>query len=38
MMGDGTEEQNLNEPGDPSRRIHKDDVDAAFEKSKTKKP
>jgi len=38
MMGDGTEEQNLNESGDPSRRIHKDDVDAAFEKSKTKKP
>jgi hypothetical protein len=32
MMGDGTEEQNLNEPGDPSARIKKDEVDAAFSK------
>jgi hypothetical protein len=30
MMGDGTEEQNLNEPGDPSARIKKDEVEAAF--------
>ncbi len=31
MMGDGTEEQNLNQPGDPSVRITKEDVDAAFD-------
>lgn len=30
MMGDGTEEQNLNQPGDPSKRITKDEVDEAF--------
>jgi hypothetical protein len=30
MMGDGTEEQNLNEDGDPSLRIKKQEVDAAF--------
>jgi hypothetical protein len=30
MMGDGTEEQNLNEPGNPAARIKKDEVDAAF--------
>jgi hypothetical protein len=30
MMGDGTEEQNLNERGNPSTRIKKDEVDAAF--------
>ena len=34
MMGDGTEEQNLNEKGDPSARITKKDVDAAFGKPK----
>ncbi len=30
MLGDGTEEQNLNQPGDPSRRIGEDEVNAAF--------
>jgi hypothetical protein len=30
MMGDGTEEQNLGERGDPAARIKKEDVDAAF--------
>ena len=30
MMGDGTEEQNLGERGDPSKRIKEDEVDAAF--------
>lgn len=38
MMGDGTEEQNLNEAGDPSVRIKADEVDAAFEKKDAKKP
>jgi hypothetical protein len=38
MMGDGTEEQNLNETGDPSKRIDKAEVDSAFGKdSKHKK-
>lgn len=37
MMGDGTEEQNLNERGDPKARIKKDDVDAAFDKKPPKK-
>ena len=36
MMGDGTEEQNLGQPGDPKARIKKDEVDAAFAKG-TKK-
>ena len=30
MMGDGTEEQNLGQPGNPGARIKKDEVDAAF--------
>jgi hypothetical protein len=30
VMGDGTEEQNLGQPGDPKARIGKDEVDAAF--------
>jgi hypothetical protein len=38
MMGDGTEEQNLNEPGDLSARIKPDEVDAAFGKKDPKKP
>lgn len=38
MMGDGTEEQNLNQTGDPSVRIKADDVEAAFGKTKLKKP
>jgi hypothetical protein len=32
MMGDGTEEQNLNERGNPSSRIKKDEAEAAFNK------
>ena len=30
MLGDGTEEQNLDQPGDPSKRITEDEVDEAF--------
>jgi len=30
MMGDGTEEQNLNQVGDPSARIGESEVDQAF--------
>ena len=37
MMGDGTEEQNLNEPGDPSKRIKKGELDATFGKSEPKR-
>ena len=37
MMGDGTEEQNLGQPGNPSARIHKDEVDAAFAKGTEEK-
>jgi hypothetical protein len=33
MMGDGTEEQNLNQKGNPEARVTQDDVDAAFKKS-----
>lgn len=37
MMGDGTEEQNLDQAGNPAARIKKDEVDAAFAKAaKTK--
>jgi hypothetical protein len=32
MMGDGTEEQNLNERGKPAARIKKEEVETAFEK------
>ena len=32
MMGDGTEEQNLNQKGDPSARITEAEVKDAFEK------
>jgi hypothetical protein len=32
MMGDGTEEQNLNERGNPEARLKKTDVDATFSK------
>jgi len=35
MMGDGTEEQNLNQPGNLKARIKKEEVDAAFGKPKT---
>jgi hypothetical protein len=34
MLGDGTEEQNLNQPGNPDARIKQADVDAAFAKPK----
>jgi hypothetical protein len=30
MMGDGTEEQNLDQPGDPAARIKEDEVAEAF--------
>jgi len=30
MMGDGTEEQNLDELGNPAARIKEDELDAAF--------
>ena len=33
MMGDGTEEQNLNQQGNPGARIGQDEVDDAFKKS-----
>jgi hypothetical protein len=36
MMGDGTEEQNLGQAGNPAARIKKGEVDAAFAKD-TKK-
>jgi hypothetical protein len=36
MMGDGTEEQNLDQRGDPEARIKKDEVASAFGKG-TKK-
>lgn len=35
MMGDGTEEQNLGQKGDPSARIGEDEVKAAFETEDT---
>jgi hypothetical protein len=38
MMGDETEEQNLNEKGDPALRIKSDEVEAAFGKKEVKKP
>jgi hypothetical protein len=36
MMGDGTEEQNLGQRGDPAARIKQDEVDAAFGNNPTK--
>ncbi len=36
MMGDGTEEQNLGQTGNPAARIKKDEVDAAFAKDSKK--
>ena len=36
MMGDGTEEQNLNQPGNPEARLKKGDVDAAFKQTPKK--
>ena len=35
MMGDGTEEQNLGQPGDPSARITAEEVEAAFAEGET---
>ncbi len=32
MLGDETEEQNLNQPGNPEARITKDEVEEAFKK------
>ncbi len=32
MMGDGTEEQNLNQNGNPAARIGKEEVETAFGK------
>jgi hypothetical protein len=37
MMGDGTEEQNLGERGNPGARIKKKEVAAAFGKQRRKK-
>jgi hypothetical protein len=37
MMGDGTEEQNLGERGDPEKRITQDEVDAVFNRPAPKK-
>jgi len=37
MMGDGTEEQNLNERGNPVARIKKDEIEAAFQKQPSSK-
>ena len=36
MMGDGTEEQNLNERGNPATRIKEAEVDVAFKKPQQK--
>jgi hypothetical protein len=36
MMGDGTEEQNLGQKGNPAARIKKDEIDAAFRKDAAK--
>jgi hypothetical protein len=37
MMGDGTEEQNLGQRGNPAARIKKKDVAAAFSKQRPTK-
>jgi hypothetical protein len=37
MMGDGTEEQNLGQRGNPAARITKKEVAAAFGKPRSKK-
>ena len=37
MMGDGTEEQNLGQRGNPGARIKKKEVTAAFGKPRSKK-
>jgi hypothetical protein len=38
MMGDGTQEQDLDERGNPAARIKKEEVEAAFAKQDPKKP
>lgn len=38
MMGDGTEEQNLNQTGNPADRITEDEVKEAFGKDTPAKP
>jgi hypothetical protein len=38
MMGDGTEEQNLNQKGDPSARITKEEVEEAFKDGAGEQP
>jgi hypothetical protein len=37
LMGNGTEEQNLDERGNPAARIEEDELDAAFGNQKPKK-
>ncbi len=37
MMGDGTEEQNLDQTGTPAARIEKDELDEAFGQQPAKK-
>ena len=37
MMGDGTEEQNLDERGNPAARIKKDELDETFGKQRPTK-
>ena len=37
MMGDGTQEQDLDERGNPAARIKKEEVEAAFDKQAPKK-
>jgi hypothetical protein len=37
MMGDGSEEQNLDQTGNPAARIKKQDLNAAFSKQPGKK-
>ena len=37
MMGDGTEEQNLDERGNPAARIKKEELEAAFRNKAPKK-
>jgi hypothetical protein len=38
MMGDGTEEQNLGQPGDPEARITEEEVEKAFGERDSKRP
>ena len=38
VLGDGTEEQNLGQPGDPSARITEEEVEEAFGEKGDGKP